>query len=75
MFNELNEKGIHAIAELRIMIRKAGYLIDDSITFDNNQSAIRVCKKNDTEGTVIFESYFPIEVFKFLKENEYLTAI
>ena len=75
MLNELNEKGIHAIAELRIMIRKAGYLIDDSITFDNNQSMIRVCKNNDTEETAIFESYFPVEVFKYLKENEYLKTI
>lgn len=77
MINELNETGLAAIAELQTFIFKSGFQLDDRITFDNNQrSIVRVYEKNDAQGNekIIFESYFPIEVFRFLKTNGYLKA-
>ena len=76
MINELDVTGLAAIAELHAQILKSGYQLDNRVTFENQLSVVQVCKKGEAEGKerVIFESYFPIEVFRFLQDNGYLRA-
>lgn len=76
MINELDVTGLAAIAELHTHILKSGCQLDDRITFVNQLSMVQVCEKGEAKGKerVIFESYFPIEVFRFLQDNGYLKA-